>query len=102
MMSCEEAWLLAKAVRDIAPQAVLVRGLVPVVGEDRTFPKGFVVRAEKCPNRRGIETVCEQLGGTTADWGDFLGMATSGKIKAAYVVGGYPNEWLTSEAVAAI
>ena len=36
---------------------VLALGPVPVVGEDETFPNGFTIRAEKCPNRRGVEEV---------------------------------------------
>lgn len=59
MMSCEEAWLLGRFVRSHAPQAMLVAGLAPVVGQDETFRKGFTIKAEKCPNRRGVERVIE-------------------------------------------
>jgi NADH-quinone oxidoreductase subunit G len=97
MMSCEEAWLLAKFIRGSAPQATLVLGHVPVVGQDQTFPKGFVVKAEKCANRRGIETVLQHLGGPTADFRTFLGQAIEGRFNAAYVVGGYPGDWVTAD-----
>ena len=33
-MSCEEAWLLARFIRDVAPEATLALGPVPVEGED--------------------------------------------------------------------
>ncbi len=43
--------------RQFDPQAVLALGPVPVVGKDETFTNGFTIRAEKCPNRRGVEEV---------------------------------------------
>jgi NADH-quinone oxidoreductase subunit G len=97
MMSCEEAWLLAMFVRELAPQATLVAGPVPVDGADKTFPQGFVIRAEKCPNRRGIEQIVEHFGGATMTFGDFVAAAAESKFKAAYVVGGYPGDWITKD-----
>ena len=38
-------------------------GPVPVEGEDETFKSGFTIRAEKCPNRRGVEEVDQALHG---------------------------------------
>lgn len=102
MMSCEEAWLLAQFVRSIAPQATLALGYVPVVGTDRTFPKGFVIKAEKCPNRRGVETIIQHYGGRTCDFHTLLGQAVEGRFKAAYVVGGYPDAWVTDDIAAAL
>ncbi len=121
MMSCEEAWLLARFIRDVAPQAALVPGPVPVEGEDEIFPKGsagvppaaggsagvppasgFVIKAEKCPNRRGVERVIEHFGGATLTFGDFAAQAGESKYKAAYVVGGYPNEWVTKDCAKAL
>jgi len=102
MLSCEEAWMLAKYIRGLDPKALLVSGYVPVVGEDRTFPKGFVIAAEKCPNRRGIETLRQHFGGPTADWQTFLGQAVEGCFAAAYVTGGYPTEWVTPAVAAAL
>lgn len=102
MMSVEEAWLLAKFVRSVAPKAALVLGPVPVDGEDRKFPKGFVIRAEKAPNRRGVEWVLSKLGGATPSLADFTRDAGKGRYKAAFVVGGYPGEWVSKELAAAI
>lgn len=102
MMSCEEAWLLARFVRGIARQATLVLGHVPTAGSDQTYPKGFAIRAEKCPNRHGIETVLRHLGGPTAVFGEFLGQAVEGRFAAAYVVGGYPHEWVTPDMAGAL
>jgi NADH-quinone oxidoreductase subunit G len=98
MMSCEEAWLLARFVRGVAPQALLVVGHVPVIGQDQSFPKGFVIRAEKCPNRRGVEQIIAALGGPSCPFDDFTQAAGAGKIRAAYVCGGYPHAWATPEA----
>lgn len=102
MMSCEEAWLLARFIRSVAPRATLAVGFVPVVGEDQRFPKGFVIKAEKCPNRRGVETIIRACGGPAAAYQEFLGHAVEGQYRAAYVVGGYPQDWLSQEAVAAL
>lgn len=102
MMSCEEAWLLAKFVREVARQATLAVGYVPIEGEDETFPKGYVIRAEKCPNRVGIERILEHFGGQTMSFGDFVSAASAGKFKAAYVMGGYPQSWLDEAALAAL
>jgi len=102
MMSCEEAWLLAKFVRDVAPQAALVLGPVPVEGEDEMFPKGFVIKAEKCPNRCGVERVIEHFGGNTLTWGGFLASVGEDKFKAAYIVGGYSGEWAAKDVAKAL
>ncbi len=102
MMSCEEAWLLAGFIRGVAPQATLALGHVPIIGHDQTFPKGFVIKAEKCPNRRGVETIIEGFGGRTAAFRELLGGAAEGAYKAAYVVGGYPEAWVTDDIARAL
>jgi NADH-quinone oxidoreductase subunit G len=102
MMSCEEAWLLAAFIRQVAPRALLVCGHVPVVGEDQVFPRGFVIKAEKCPNRRGIETILQSVGPPTMEFQVFLGQAMEGAFDAAYVVGGYPEAWVTPSAAQAL
>jgi len=94
MMSCEEAFLLARFVRDISPQAVLVLGFVPVEGTDRAFPGGFVIRAEKCPNRRGLERILEHFGEPQLTLGDFLSASAGGKFAAVYFMAGYARPWV--------
>jgi NADH-quinone oxidoreductase subunit G len=107
-MSCEEAWLLATFLRSVAPGATLAMGPVPVEGEDESFPKKangspkFTIRAEKCPNRRGIEKIINKLGGTTTDFDGFAKSAAAGTFSAAWIVGGYPKEWVTKELSAAL
>ncbi|MCG3125784.1 MAG: Nitrate reductase [Phycisphaerae bacterium] len=102
MMSCEEAWLLAKFVRRLAPSAALVPGPAPRVGDDQTFASGFRISAEKCPNRRGVERVIAGLGGTRWSWDELLANATAGSVKFAYVTGGYPSALFTKETATAL
>ncbi len=102
MMSCEEAWLLAKFIREMAPKATLVLGYVPVEGQDKAFPKGFVIKAEKCPNRRGIERIMAHFGGDSMNFDEFTAASATGRFKAAYVVGGYPKQWITDRQAANI
>lgn len=102
MMSCEEAWLLTRFVRGIAPQALLVSGYVPFVGADQKFAKGFEIKAEKCPNRRGVDRVISSAGGETVGFHEFLRRASSGSIKAAIVTAGYFIDWLNDTIVSSL
>ncbi len=104
MMSCEEAWLLVKFIRGIAPAATAVTGFVPTVGEAQHFPVGcdaenvkFTILPEKCPNRRGVELIAERAGGETCGFDEFVKRATSGAFSAAWIVGGYPEAWVPKE-----
>ncbi len=128
-MACEEAWLLAKFIRGVAPEATLVMGPAPFVGEDEKFPKDgrgtavsalasgsqaghlchsggcevrFTIRAEKCPNRRGVEMVLAAMGGNLAAFEEFTRKAAEGAFSAAWIVGGYPSDWVTKELPAAL
>jgi NADH-quinone oxidoreductase subunit G len=92
-LTVEEAYLLAKYVKGIDPQAVLALGPVPVQGNDEKFPSGFVIHAEKCPNRRGVEKIVARLGGGLLNWGDFLGRLESDSFGAVWVTGGYKTDW---------
>jgi NADH-quinone oxidoreductase subunit G len=97
MMSCEEAWLLARFVRSVAPHATLALGFVPVAGADSVFPKGFIIKAEKCPNRRGIERIIQGFGGPTLSFPALLSETAEGRFRGAYLVGGYPGAWVLPE-----
>jgi len=102
MMSCEEAWLLARFVRSVAPKATLVVGHVPVAGQDRAFPSGFTVRAEKCPNRRGVERVADSFGGAKLDFAEFVSAAGEGKFGAVFLTAGYVTSWVTADLAKAL
>jgi NADH-quinone oxidoreductase subunit G len=103
-MSCEEAWLLVKFLRGLAPDAALVAGPVPLEGEDQHFPVGasgedvkFTIRRERCPNRRGVELILKRAGGPTLDLPEFVEKAAGGAFAAAWIVGGYPLPWVTKD-----
>ncbi len=105
MMACEEAWLLARTVREAAPQATLVIGPVPSQGDDELFPVDttdenlakFIIRAEKCPNRRGVEAVIAAAGGPRMDFDEFVAAAGQGRFEFAWIVGGYADEWVSQD-----
>jgi NADH-quinone oxidoreductase subunit G len=99
-LTCEEAFLLAKFLKGLSGEVRLALGPVPVVGEDDTYPKDrrgrpaqpvkFTIRAEKCPNRRGVEEVLRHFQGDVIRFGDVLRDAEAGKVQALYVAAGYP------------
>lgn len=92
-LTVEEAYLLANYIQRLDPQAVLALGPVPSEGKDEKFPSGFVIHAEKCPNRCGVEKIVSRLGGGLLNWGDFLGRLENESFGAVWVTGGYKTEW---------
>ena len=90
-LTVEEAFLLAKYVRQFDPEALLALGPVLTVGHDERFKSGFTIRAEKCPNRRGVEAVIRHFTGSGLSFDDFLVRCESGTIGGAWVTGGYPQ-----------
>jgi NADH-quinone oxidoreductase subunit G len=96
----EEAYLLCKLAREIDPLAVLAVGPVPVVGEDEQFKNGFLIHAEKCPNRKGVEAVVAHFGDGVKSWDELLADLDRGGIAAVWVAAGYRLPWI-DEATAA-
>ena len=92
-LTLEEAYLLASYLRQAARQLVLAVGPVPVVGEDERFPSGFTIRAEKCPNRRGVELIVDHVGGRALDWPGFLAELQAAPCDVVWLTGGYPQTW---------
>ncbi len=104
-LTVEEAYLLAKYVRQIDPQATVVLGPVPVVGQDETFKNGFTIHAEKCPNRRGVEEVVRHFMDHVATLDELLPSIAAGEIRGVWVSGGYKHDWIdaaTAEQLAAV
>jgi NADH-quinone oxidoreductase subunit G len=99
-LTCEEAFLLAKFIKGLSADARLYVGWVPVVGRDDAYPKDFrgeptgpvkfTIRAEKCPNRRGVEAVVKHFDGEARTFEQAVADAGSGRVRALYVTGGYP------------
>jgi NADH-quinone oxidoreductase subunit G len=86
--------LLAKYLRSLDPQAVLALGPVPTEGEDESFPGGFTIRAEKCPNRRGVEEVIAHVTGKVTTFDQLLEGFEEKKPDALWVTGGYTKPWV--------
>ncbi|MFO0791249.1 MAG: molybdopterin-dependent oxidoreductase [Pirellulales bacterium] len=111
-MTLEEAYLLATYLKSLAPKASLAMAPVRTIGEDDKYPKDvhgkpvepttFTIRAEKCPNRCGIEIILKQFAGGVMPMGDVLGRATSGAFAAMYLVGGDPAGWINDTQAAAL
>jgi NADH-quinone oxidoreductase subunit G len=111
-MTVEEAYLLATYLRSLTSKVSFAMGPVRVVGEDDKYPKDvhgrpmepvkFTIRAEKCPNRRGVEAVLRHFAGDVIPMGDVLGRTAAGDFSAVYLVGGDPDGWITDTQAAAL
>lgn len=106
-MTVEEAYMLAKFIKTADPQASLFLGPVLVQGEDDVYPKDlhgqpkaqtkFTIKAEKAPNRAGVELVLKHFIGRVETFDVALKKFASGAFDAVYLVGGDPNGWISDE-----
>ncbi|NDC62612.1 MAG: ferredoxin [Planctomycetia bacterium] len=101
MLTVEEAWMLCGIARSIDPEAFLAVGHVPRVGDDETFPGGFTIRAEKCPNRVGVEAVVALFDPAVRGWGDLVAHVSAGGADAAWITAAYPSPWIDEATAAA-
>ena len=100
MLSCEDAFLLARYVLSLDPKAVLGIGPVPRQGEDKTFPgpDKFKVYAEKAPNARGVRRVLSKLAARVLDAKQFATtLRSQPQIESIILAGNYPSPWVTAE-----
>lgn len=91
-LTVEEAFLMAKAFAG----SRLVLGPAPRVGEDDRYPKNvkgepieptkFTIRAEKCPNRYGVEAVLRHFSGNVISFAD----VARERVTSMWFAGGYP------------
>ena len=103
MLSCEDAWHLAQLALALDPEAILAVGPIPFDGQDKTFPGGYTIRAEKAPNARGVRRVLEALSSNVADAASFERILTSDQsITRLIITGNYPSEWVTPNLASAI
>ncbi len=112
-MTVEEAYLASLYFTGLSKDVKLVLGPVPVMGDDDKYPKGphgespaadkvkFTIRAEKCPNLRGVVPVIDHFQDDLVEWDDFVDQVKQGSVKAVYAIGGYPEAWVSPEEVAA-
>jgi len=114
-LTCEEAYLLARYLKALSGQAWLALGPVPVVGQDDTYPKDrhgnpvqpvkFTIRAEKCPNRRGVEEVLRHFQGEVISFDNVVRAAGEGRLQVVYLAAGYPPRpggWVSADQAAAL
>jgi NADH-quinone oxidoreductase subunit G len=94
MLSCEDAYLLARFIQQHDPDAVFGVGPVPIVGEDKVFKDGFKLHAEKAPNARGVRRVLNALSGSVIEHDDFVQRLRGDRsIDAVLLTGNYPSAW---------
>jgi NADH-quinone oxidoreductase subunit G len=93
-LTCEEAYLLSIYAKTLAPDVLLALGKVPVVGQDEKFKSGFTIRAERCPNRRGIEEILKHFEKTVLDWDSLTGKVDAGELDGVYLTANYPDPWI--------
>mgnify|MGYP000852397038 FL=1 len=90
-LTVEEAWLLATLLRTVDAQAMLFLGPVPEAGTDETFPNGFTIHAEKCPNRRGVEKVLAHFTRRVLPFEELLAKLKGRGVGGVWVSGGYQD-----------
>ena len=104
-MTVEEAFLLSSFLKGLSTDVTLAIGPVRIEGHDDQFPKDvkghvvapvkFTIRAEKCPNRAGVEAVLTHFAGDVMPFEELLRLASASQFKAVYLVGGDPEGWMT-------
>jgi NADH-quinone oxidoreductase subunit G len=103
-MTCEDAFLLAKHMKSLAPTVRLAMGPVRVVGQDDQYPKQvngqpadpvtFTIRAEKCPNRAGVVEILKHFEGKVITFDELKSQVAAGEIDSLYAVGGDCEPWV--------
>ena len=111
-MTVEEAFMLAKYLKTLSPSITLAIGPVNTVGEDDNYPKDvhgnptepvrFTIRAEKCPNRRGVEGVLRYCQGDIIPFDKVVSQIASGAIESVYFAGGDPFLTLSDAQIRAL
>ena len=110
MLSCEDAYLLARTALALDPRATFAVGFVPVSGQNKTLPAGkpdgYTIYAEKAPNARGVKRVLEAVvsggKGSIVDVATLISSMRSGAVCAAIITGNYPSAWVTDELLRAV
>jgi len=95
MLPCEEAYLLGKLAVAVDPDATLALGPVPIKGQDKTFPGGYTVYAEKAPNARGVRRALGQLTENILSFEALLEQKDG--LYGLILTGNYPSAWATDE-----
>ena len=104
MLSCEEAYLLASFLRGLDKQGLLALGPVPIEGKDKTFPGGYTVYSEKCPNSRGVRSTLDNFDGQVLDYQSLLDQLNDkqSNIGGVVLTGNYPAAWPSNDLAKAL
>lgn len=107
-LTVEEAYLAALFFKGLSNQVTLALGPVPVVGADDHYPKGprgeapkdakeikFTIRAEKCPNYRGVAEIVKHVQGEVMTFEQALKQVDGGKVKGLFIAASSPSAWIT-------
>ena len=104
-MTVEEAYLLSGFLKSLSGAVTLAMGPVRIEGKDDQFPKDikgnvvepvkFTIRAEKAPNRAGVEAVLSHFAGDVMPFEELLRLSSTGQFSAVYLVGGDPEGWIS-------
>ena len=104
-MTVEEAWLLCTFLKQHSPEVALAMAPVRTIGADDHYPKDvrgnpvdpvrFTIRAEKCPNLRGVSAVLDHFTDELLPFEELLRLASASQFRAVYLVGGDPAGWIT-------
>ena len=104
-MTVEEAFLLGSFLKEVSADVTLAMGPIRIIGQDNHFPKDvrgrmvepvkFTIRAEKCPNRVGVEAVLTHFCGDVMPFEELLRFSSAGRFSAVYLVGGDPEGWIS-------
>jgi NADH-quinone oxidoreductase subunit G len=117
-LTVEEAFLMARYLKGLSPKSVLALGPVPMRGEDVTFrpdqtkgrtgdvsfvvPRPFTIHAEKCPNRKGVESILEHFQGSVIGFDELSRRAEAGEFQGLYVASDAIDPWIDELAGAAL
>jgi len=109
-LTVEEAYLLARYLKELNPANVLVLGPVPTRGVDQTFqpdqtkgrtgdtsfvvPRAFTIHAEKCPNRRGVAAILEHFEGKVVGFDEVKRRAGADEFEGLYVASDSIEPWI--------
>lgn len=103
----EEAWLLATFLKGLSAEVTLALGPVRTVGEDDRYPKNlqgqpketvrFTIRAEKAPNRRGVETILKHHQKAVVAFDAIVQKLSRGELDGLYVLNADPESTVTTE-----
>ncbi|HEV3163815.1 MAG TPA: 2Fe-2S iron-sulfur cluster-binding protein, partial [Isosphaeraceae bacterium] len=117
-LTVEEAYLMASYIKGLNPANVLALGPVPVSGQDTTFtpdqhkgrtgdtsfvvPRPFTIRAEKCPNRRGVEEILKHFQSEVIEFNEISTRVGRGAFRGLYVAADSIDAWIDEHAAKAL